>query len=68
MTASRTTWIRRALMTIAWGWSLACSTGDPDTEPTQTNRIQRTTAHVDSAMEPARGHIRTIDSLGATAE
>ena len=55
-------------MTMACGWSLACSTGDPDTEPTQTNRIQRTTAHVDSAMEPARGHIRAIDSLGEMAE
>ena len=55
-------------MTIACGWSLACSTGDPDAEPAEAGRIQRTTAHVDSAMEPARGHIRAIDSLGAAEE
>ena len=60
--------IRRTLLALACGASLACSTGDPDTEPAQRNRIQRTTAHVDSAMDPARGHIRMIDSLGATEE
>ena len=48
---------------------LACSTGDPDTEPADTGgRIQRTTARVDSQLNQAREHIRTIDTLGAGSE
>ena len=48
---------------------LACSTGDPDPQPADTgNRIQRTTAHVDSQLNQAREHIHTIDTLGAAYE
>lgn len=46
----------------------ACSTGDPDTNPADAGRIQRTTAKVDSALNTAREHIRTIDTLGRGAE
>ena len=46
----------------------ACSTGDPDTNPADGGRIQRTTAKVDSALNTARDHIRTIDTLGASGE
>jgi hypothetical protein len=60
--------IRSTLPGLALCAGLACSTGDPDTAPAEAGRIQRTTAHVDSAMEPARGHIRTIDSLGESVE
>jgi hypothetical protein len=55
---------RLALAAMAGGIVLACSTGDPDTAPADGGRIGRTTAHVDSALEPAREHIRAIDSLG----
>lgn len=41
-----------------------CSTGDPDTMPADGGRIQRTTVKVDSALNPARDHLRTIDTLG----
>lgn len=47
---------------------LSCSTGDPDTAPADAGRIGGTTARVDSALNPAREHIRTIDTLGASAE
>lgn len=44
---------------------MACSTGDPDPDPADTGgRIQRTTARVDSQLNRARDHIRTIDTLG----
>jgi len=46
----------------------SCSTGDPDTNPADAGRIQRTTAKVDSALNTARDHIRTIDTLGASGE
>lgn len=46
----------------------ACSTGDPDTNPADAGRIQRTTAKVDSALNTAREHIRTIDTLGGRSE
>ena len=55
---------RLALAAIA-GIVLACSTGDPDAAPADGGRIGRTTADVDSALDPAREHIRVIDSLGA---
>jgi hypothetical protein len=49
--------------------SFACSTGDPDTAPADTGgRILRTPAHVDSQLNQAREHIRTIDTLGAGTE
>ena len=48
---------------------LACSSGDPDPEPADTGgRIQRTTARVDSQLNQAREHIRTLDTLGAEYE
>lgn len=47
---------------------LSCSTGDPDTAPADGGRIGRTIADVDSALNPAREHIRTIDTLGASQE
>lgn len=48
---------------------LACSSGDPDPEPADTGgRIQRTTARVDSQLNQAREHIRTLDTLGAQYE
>jgi hypothetical protein len=48
---------------------LACSTGDPDPDPADTGgRIQRTTARVDSQLNQAREHIRTIDTLGSQYE
>ncbi|HUP19010.1 MAG TPA: hypothetical protein VM778_03550 [Gemmatimonadota bacterium] len=46
----------------------ACSTGDPDTNPADAGRIQRTTAKVDSALNTAREHIRTIDTIGRRSE
>jgi hypothetical protein len=49
---------------MAAGIVFACSTGDPDTGPADGGRIGRTTADVDSALDPAREHIREIDSLG----
>ena len=55
---------RLVLVAVALGTALACSTGDPDTAPAGGGRIGRTTADVDSALDPAREHIRTIDSLG----
>jgi hypothetical protein len=49
--------------------AFACSTGDPDPDPADTGgRIQRTTARVDSQLNQAREHIRTIDTLGAASE
>ena len=48
--------------------ALACSTGDPDTMPADAGRIGRTTAKVDSSLNQAREHIRTIDTLGAVME
>jgi hypothetical protein len=56
------------VLLVACGAGVACSTGDPDTAPAEAGRIQRTTAHVDSALNPAREHIRTIDTLGETPE
>lgn len=55
-----------AALFLAWGQ--ACSTGDPDPEPADAGRIQRTTARVDSQLDQAREHIRTIDTLGAGTE
>lgn len=52
------------LALAALGIVLACSAGDPDTAPADGGRIGRTTAHVDSALDPARAHIRAVDSLG----
>lgn len=46
----------------------ACSTGDPDPEPADAGRIQRTIADVDSQLNQAREHIRTIDTLGAAQQ
>lgn len=46
----------------------ACSTGDPDPDPADGGRIGRTITKADSALNPARAHIRTIDTLGAGAE
>jgi hypothetical protein len=58
-----------AALLVAGLFCLACSTGDPDTEPADAgNRIQRTTAHVDSQLNQAREHIRTIDSVGTAIE
>lgn len=48
--------------------AIACSTGDPDTAPADRGRIGRTTADVDSALDPARARIRAIDSLGEGIE
>lgn len=48
--------------------AVACSTGDPDTMPADAGRIRRTTAKVDSSLNQAREHIRTIDTLGASVE
>ncbi|MGH2394395.1 MAG: hypothetical protein ACRDGH_13060 [Candidatus Limnocylindria bacterium] len=48
--------------------ALSCSTGDPDPEPADQGRIQRTIADVDSTLNQAREHIRTIDTLGASQE
>jgi hypothetical protein len=45
-----------------------CSTGDPDTMPADAGRIQRTPAKVDSSLNKARDHMRTIDSLGRRTE
>lgn len=56
---------RLLLAAMAGGIVIACSTGDPDTAPADGGRIGRTTADVDSALDPAREHIRAIDSLGA---
>jgi hypothetical protein len=53
---------------MAVGIALACGTGDPDTAPADGGRIGRTTAHVDSALDPARAHIRAVDSLGEGIE
>ena len=58
-----------AALLLAGIWGLACSTGDPDPDPADRgNRIQRTTARVDSELNQAREHIRTIDTLGAAYE
>jgi len=54
-----------ALLVLA---ALSCSTGDPDTMPADAGRIRRTTAKVDSSLNRAREHIRTIDTLGASVE
>jgi hypothetical protein len=59
---------RLALAAVAVGIALACSTGDSDTAPADGGRIGRTTAHVDSALDPARAHIRAVDSLGEGIE
>lgn len=56
---------RLALLAMACGIVLACSMGDPDAAPDDGGRIGRTAADVDSALDPAREHIRAIDSLGA---
>jgi hypothetical protein len=48
--------------------ALSCSTGDPDTMPADAGRIRRTTAKIDTSLNQAREHIRTIDTLGASAE
>jgi hypothetical protein len=48
--------------------ALSCSTGDPDTAPADAGRIGGTIADVDSALNPAREHIQTIDTLGAMPE
>lgn len=64
----RQTTPRLLVLLVACGAGVACSTGDPDTAPAEAGRIQRTTAHVDSALNPAREHIRTIDTLGETPE
>lgn len=56
---------RLAAVLLVGVCGLACSTGDPDTDPADTGgRIQRTTARVDSQLNQARDHIRTIDTLG----
>ncbi|MGH7565747.1 MAG: hypothetical protein ACREK2_02860 [Gemmatimonadota bacterium] len=47
---------------------LSCSTGDPDTAPADAGRIGGTVAKVDSQLNQAREHIRTIDTLGAMPE
>ena len=61
--------MRLAALLLAGICVLACSTGDPDPDPADTgNRIQRTTARVDSQLNQAREHIRTIDTLGAAYE
>lgn len=62
------TTLRLLFLLLGSGASVSCSTGDPDTAPADGGRIQRTTAHVDSAMNPAREHTRTIDTLGASEE
>ena len=54
----------RLALAAALGSTLACGTGDPDTAPADGGRIGRTTADVDSALDPARARIRAIDSLG----
>ena len=59
---------RLTLASAALGTALACGTGDPDTAPADGGRIGRTTADVDSALDPAREHIRAIDSLGEGIE
>ena len=59
---------RLALAAMASGIVLACSTGDPDAAPADGGRIGRTTADVDSALDPARARIRAIDSLGEGIE
>lgn len=59
---------RLALAAMAGGIVIACSTGDPDAAPADGGRIGRTTADVDSALDPAREHIRAIDSLGEGIE
>ena len=60
--------VRLAALLLVGICGLACSTGDPDTEPADAGRIQRTTARVDSQLNQAREHIRTIDTLGAGSE
>ncbi|HJR54400.1 MAG TPA: hypothetical protein VJ982_11900 [Gemmatimonadota bacterium] len=60
--------MRLAPLLLAGVCGLGCSSGDPDPEPTDAGRIQRTTAHVDSQLNQAREHIRTIDTLGVVAE
>lgn len=62
--------VRRIVLAgaLVASWPVACSTGDPDPEPADAGRIQRTTAHVDSQLNQAREHIRTIDTLGVVAE
>jgi len=60
--------LRLLVLLLVSGATAACSTGDPDSEPADAGHIGRTTARVDSAMNPAREHIRTIDTLGASGE
>lgn len=61
--------MRLAALLLVGICGLACSTGDTDPEPADAGgRIQRTTAHVDSQLNQAREHIRTIDTIGAAAE
>ena len=55
---------RLALLVLVAG----CSTGDPDTMPADAGRIQRTTAKIDSSLDKARDHMRTIDTLGRRVE
>ena len=60
---------RRTALLLVGISCFACSTGDPDTAPADTGgRILRTPAHVDSQLNQAREHIRTIDTLGAGTE
>ena len=56
------------LFLVALALAGACSTGDPDPDPADGGRIGRTITKADSALNPARAHIRTIDTLGAGAE
>ena len=66
--AGRRAGARRQAVLVAAIFGFACSTGDPDPEPADGGRIQRTTARVDSQLNQAREHIRTIDTLGAEYE
>lgn len=60
--------MRLAALLLAGICGLGCSSGDPDPEPADAGRIQRTIGDVDSQLNQAREHIRTIDTLGAAAE
>lgn len=61
--------MRLAALLLVGICGLACTTGDPDPEPADRGgRIQRTTARVDSQLNQAREHIRTLDTLGAGSE
>lgn len=59
---------RLAVAVTVCGVVQSCSTGDPDPMPADQGRIERTITRVDSALQPARDHIRTIDTLGGMAE